>query len=50
MDTKTMLLEISGSSWVNGEVIDFVRNHNGTEQIIINGRSTGAWIDHNGKI
>lgn len=50
MDTKTMLLEISGSSWVNGEVIDFVKNSNGTEQIIINGKSTGAWLDYNGKI
>jgi hypothetical protein len=50
MDTKTMLQEVSGSSWVNGEHISFSKNNNGTEQIVVNGKSTGAWIDHNGKI
>lgn len=50
MDTKTMLQEISGSEWVSWESIDFVKNNNGTEQIIVNGKSTGAWIDKNWKI
>lgn len=50
MDTKTMLSEISGSSWVSGETIEFSKNHNGTEQIVVNGKSTGAWIDKNWKI
>jgi len=50
MDTKTMLSEISGSAWVSGEVIEFSKNNNGTDQIVVNGKSTGAWIDRNGKI
>lgn len=50
MDTKRMLEEISWSDWISWEVITFSRNNNWTEQIIVNWKSTWAWIDKNWKI
>lgn len=50
MDTMEVLGNISWTSFVNNETIDFQRNANGTYQIMIDGRSIGAWIDKNNKI
>ena len=50
MDSKAMLEKISGTSLVNGDIITFRRNSNGTEQIFCNWKSTGCWIDKVGKI
>lgn len=50
MDTVSMLEEISWTPFVNNETISFHKNNNWTEQIMVNGKSTGCWIDKNGKI
>lgn len=50
MDTKQMLSQISWTSMVSYETIEFKRNSNGTEQIIVNWKSTGCWLDKNWKI
>lgn len=47
LDNKQMLLELSWTRWVDGEVIDFKRNWDGTEQIYCNGKSTSCWLDKN---
>lgn len=44
------LEKLSGAEELKGEVIDFKQNSNGTHQIIVDGKSTGCWIDHNGFI
>ena len=50
MDTKTVLQKISWTSFVSYENIDFKRNSNWTEQIIVNWKSTWCWLDKNWKI
>lgn len=50
LDNKSMLEELSGTSWVNWETYTFKRNSWGTEQIRCNGKSTWCWIDKNGMI
>lgn len=50
MDSKTMLEEISWTSFVSWDHISFHRNNNWSEQIIVNGKSTWCWIDNNWKI
>lgn len=47
LDSKSMLEELSWSSWVWNDLITFKRNSSGTEQIYCNGKSTGCWIDRN---
>lgn len=50
MDTKTMILKLSWNWMVSYETFDFKRNSNGTEQIIVNWKVTGNWLDKNWKI
>ncbi len=47
---KQGLSSLSGTHWVNGDEFTFRRNHNGTEQIWVNGKSSSCWIDKNGMI
>ena len=47
LDSKMMLEEFSWSSWLSWDSISFKRNSNGTEQIYVNWKSTGCWIDKN---
>lgn len=49
LDTKEMLLNLSGSKWVAWELISFRKYSNG-EQIICNGKETWCWLDTNGLI
>lgn len=49
-DCKTGLLKLSGSPSLNGDIISFKRNGNGTEQIHVNDKSTACWIDKDGLI
>lgn len=44
---RYMLDRISWSRLVKWESISYSRNANGTDQIHVNGESTGAWIDNN---
>lgn len=44
LDTKEMLLNLSGSKRVNWELISFRKYSNG-EQIICNWKETGCWLD-----
>ena len=50
LDCKWGLQMLSGSWAVAGEEYDFKPNQNGTFQIIVDGNSTGCWIDKEGKI
>ena len=50
LDSKMMLEEFSGTGWVNGDRITFKKNTAWTEQIYVNNKSTGCWIDKNGLI
>lgn len=50
MDTKTMILKLSWNWMVSYETFDFKKNSNGTEQIIVNWKVTGNWLDKNWKI
>ena len=50
LDNKTMLEEFSGTWWMRWDRITFKRNSSWTEQIYVNGKSTGCWIDEVGKI
>ena len=50
LDSKMMLEEFSGSSWLSWDRITFKRNSNWTEQIYVNWKSTWCWIDKNGLI
>ena len=45
LDNRQMLLELSGTRWMNGEIISFKTNGDWTEQIRVNGKSTSCWID-----
>jgi len=45
-----MLRELSGKNIVNWEAITFKKNPNGTKQIVVNGKPSGAWIDTKGMI
>lgn len=45
LDNRQMLLELSGTRWVNWEIISFKLNSDRTEQIRVNGKSTSCWID-----
>ena len=47
LDNKTMLWELSGTRWVDWEIIDFARNSDWTQQIKINGVPRSCWIDKN---
>ena len=47
LDNRQMLLELSGTRWMNGEVISFKRNSDSTDQIRVNGKSTSCWMDKN---
>ena len=44
------LMILSGTRGVNGEVFSFRDNFNGTKQILVNNKITGAWIDEQGFI
>lgn len=50
INCEQALKQLSGSSHINGDQIDFRQNANGTKQIYVNGKSTACWIDHNGLI
>ena len=45
LNNRQMLLELSGTRWVNGEIIGFKRNWDWTEQITIDGKPRSCWID-----
>lgn len=45
LNNRQMLYELSWTRWVDGEIIDFKRNSDWTEQIRVNGKSTSCWID-----
>lgn len=47
LDNKQMLLELSGTRWLDWEVIEFKKNGNWTEQIWCNGKSTWCRLDKN---
>lgn len=47
LDNETMLRELSGTRWVDWEIIDFKPNANWTKQIRVNGKGTSCRIDHN---
>lgn len=47
LDNKTMLEEFSWTGRVNWDRITFKRNTAWTEQIYVNNKSTGCWIDRN---
>lgn len=49
-DNEQMLRELSGKNIINGEAISFKKNPNGTKQIVVNGKPSGAWIDTKGMI
>lgn len=49
-NNKDALLKLSGLSVVKNETFSFMTNTNGTEQILVNGKKTSSWIDHNGNI
>lgn len=50
MNQKEGLELLSGTEAVRGDVFEFKRNSAGTQQIIVNGKSTSCWIDSEGKI
>jgi hypothetical protein len=50
MDCREALLKLSGHSSVKGEKYSFRENFDGSYQIIVNGKSSGAWIDREGYI
>jgi len=50
LDNRSLLEKLSGTSHVRFERFTFRRNGNGTEQIFVNNKSTGCWIDSNNKI
>lgn len=50
LDNMGLLEKLSGTSYVNGEVYDFRKNGNGTQQIIVDGKPTSCWIDSENKI
>jgi hypothetical protein len=47
---RYMLDRVSRSKLVRGEDIIYKPNTDGTDQIFVNSKSTGAWIDTNDKI
>lgn len=49
-DNQNMLDDISWTWLVNGESITFANNTNGTQQILVDWKSTGCWIDSWGMI
>jgi hypothetical protein len=50
MDVCHALSRLSGTSYVNQECFEIKNNYNDTKQIWVNGKSTGNWIDTEGKI
>lgn len=50
LDTRDMLLKLSGSKWVAWEIIGFKKNGDWTDQITINWVPRSCWIDKNGLI
>lgn len=50
LNCKDALEALSGHASVGGELYSFRRNTAGSEQILVNGKSTSCWIDIDGKI
>lgn len=50
LDCGKALLALSGHACVGGEIYTFRENGNNTRQILVDGKTTGAWIDEEGKI
>ena len=50
LDSRMMLEKLSGTNWMWHDTLNFTRNTNGTDQICVNWKPTGAWIDSNGLI
>lgn len=50
LDHKDALARLSGSHWVSGEQYEFRQNHNGNENIIVDGKGTSCWIDQFNRI
>lgn len=50
LDSRMMLEEFSWTSWLSWDIISFKKNTWWTEQIYVNWKSTGCWIDRNGLI
>ena len=44
------LNKLSGSEYVRGEIYSFIDHHDGTKQIVVNGKQTSCWIDKDGLI
>ncbi len=49
-DNEKMLKELSGRNIVGWDRITFKKNTSGTKQIVVNGKSSSAWIDAKGMI
>lgn len=50
LDSRMMLEKLSGTEWMSYDTLSFTKNTNGTDQICVNWKPTGAWIDSNGLI
>ena len=50
LNCEEALAVLSGSDAVGGEMYTFRDHRNGTKQILVNGKYSGAWIDHEGHI
>jgi hypothetical protein len=50
MNQKMLLQRLSGTSFVNGETYEFIKQTNHTETIYVNGKSTGCFINEAGDI
>ncbi|OVE80584.1 hypothetical protein BVY03_05835 [bacterium K02(2017)] len=50
IDCKFALEKLSGTDHINGDVIEFYPNNDGTEQIWVNAKSTSCWLDREGLI
>jgi len=50
MDHEKVLKDFSGTAWVKGEKYTFKDNRNGKHNILVNGKSTHAFIDAEGRI
>lgn len=45
-----ILARFSGTSAVGGEVYSFKSNRSGTQNILVDGKSSSCWVDRNGRI
>lgn len=50
LDTQMMLERLSWTKYLCWDTITFKHNSNGTQQIVVNWKTTWSWIDRNGKI